>query len=177
MNEKCNMIEVLQHTRHDWLNRLQLIKGNIELGKIEQAKRIINEIVLDTQHEARLTNLKLPEFASMLLTHNWSGHSFRIEYEIVDDLQVSQLDDKLLANWMHRFFRELDDAVHPLYENHLYITIEPLDNKVLFLFHCNGVIKDSSALEQWLRSEHRHAEKVEIRVVSKSEIVVEAIFN
>ena len=64
MNEKWSIIEVFQHTRHDWLNRLQLIKGNIALGKIEQAEQIMDDITMDMRQENRLTNLQMPDFAS-----------------------------------------------------------------------------------------------------------------
>ena len=60
MNEKWNIIKVLQYTRHDWLNRIQLINGNLALGKKNKWNMYMNEIVLDMQQEANLTNLRYP---------------------------------------------------------------------------------------------------------------------
>ena len=39
MRKEWDTIEVLKHARHDWLNKLQLIKGNLSLIKIDQRER------------------------------------------------------------------------------------------------------------------------------------------
>ena len=68
MSENLTINEVFQYIRHDWLNRIQIIKGNIALGKMEQAEQVLDDIVMDMQQEIRLTNLRLPEFTELLLT-------------------------------------------------------------------------------------------------------------
>ncbi|WP_312471145.1 Spo0B domain-containing protein, partial [Neobacillus sp.] len=45
MGKEWDIVEVLRHSRHDWLNRLQLIKGNLDLNRIDRAKAVIDEIV------------------------------------------------------------------------------------------------------------------------------------
>ena len=54
MDKNWTTIETLRQTRHDWLNRIQIIKGNLELNKIDRVKGIIDEIIIETQNEARL---------------------------------------------------------------------------------------------------------------------------
>ncbi len=34
MEKEKELLEILRHTRHDWLNVMQLIKGNLTLKKI-----------------------------------------------------------------------------------------------------------------------------------------------
>jgi stage 0 sporulation protein B (sporulation initiation phosphotransferase) len=76
MKKEWNIIEVLRHSRHDWLNKLQLIKGNLDLNRIDRAKAIIDEIVIETQHETKLSNLHIPLFASLLIRANWESNIF-----------------------------------------------------------------------------------------------------
>ena len=67
INKEWNTVELLRHVRHDWLNKLQLIKGNLDLNKIDRAKEIIAEIVIETQNETKLSNLNFPNFTLLLL--------------------------------------------------------------------------------------------------------------
>ena len=67
MKKEWNTIELLRHVRHDWLNKLQLIKGNLDLNKIDRAKEIIDEIVIEAQNETKLSNLHFPNFTLLLL--------------------------------------------------------------------------------------------------------------
>lgn len=150
MNKNWTVLEALRYTRHDWLNRLQLIKGNLSLGKTDQAERIMDEIVLDMQQEAILSNLQLPQFAELLLTHNWKGCQFRVEYEVVHFPAGMTLDDHLLTQWVSEFFERLNQAAMPYYENCLYVTIDSTNEAVRFLFHFNGIIENMAEIKEWL---------------------------
>ncbi|WP_301294369.1 Spo0B domain-containing protein [Peribacillus frigoritolerans] len=45
MDKNWTTIETLRQTRHDWLNKIQIIKGNLELNRIDRVKGIIDEII------------------------------------------------------------------------------------------------------------------------------------
>ncbi|MCJ8006961.1 Spo0B C-terminal domain-containing protein [Lederbergia wuyishanensis] len=171
-----DILNVIQNTRHDWLNRIQLIKAYISLGKLDQAERVINEIILDTQNEARLTNMKLPQFAAMLLTHNWGKYAFKIEYEILDNIRTDYIDDIALTNWTRSFFDELNRCANPLFENHLYITIEQRDAQIYFQFHFNGSFENSSDIIGWLKEEKSFPNDVNIQEITDSEMVIDVFF-
>lgn len=154
MNKEWDMIEVLRHARHDWLNKLQLIKGNLALDKIDRAKEIIDEIVLESQQEAKLSNLNIPLFASLLLTFNWKNHFFQLEYDVLEVegcSSVKQLDDKALAQWTSAFLKCLNTSVKPYYENHLSVSIEPQDDAARFFFDFSGIIEDKSMLNEFFK--------------------------
>lgn len=177
MRDKWTIIEVLQHVRHDWLNRLQLIKGNLSLGKLDQADRIMADIVMEMKQEAKLTNLKLPQFAEMLITHNWNRYTFQLEYEIVDECRPIQLDDQQLCKWMGDFFQKLHDEANPIHDNYLYVTIECNSENIRFLFHFNGIIENAAKLEHWLTYETGYPKQISFQQNSESEIIIEAIFK
>ena len=39
IKKEWNTVDVLRQVRHDWLNKLQLIKGNLDLNKMERYER------------------------------------------------------------------------------------------------------------------------------------------
>ena len=44
MEQPLTVNEVLRYANHDFLNQLHLIQMNFDLGRVEEAKMIINEI-------------------------------------------------------------------------------------------------------------------------------------
>ncbi|MBY0123944.1 sporulation initiation phosphotransferase B [Bacillus sp. S/N-304-OC-R1] len=150
MKTDWDVIEVLRYARHDWLNKIQLIKGNLALNKIDRAKDIINEIVAEAQAEAKLSNLNIPQFASLLLTYNWENHSFQIEYDVLDGTINGDLNDDWLTNWTCTFFACLNSAIKPFYENYLSVTIEPQIDGTRFFFDFRGIITNKEKLEEFL---------------------------
>ncbi|MFZ3588315.1 Spo0B C-terminal domain-containing protein [Bacillus sp. DJP31] len=148
-----NVVEVLQHSRHDWLNKLQLIKGNLALDRIERAKEIIEEIVIEAQNEAKLTNLQLRDLAGFLMTYNWECHHFILEFEVLGDpINLSHYDVHI-KNWCEQFFTILDESVMKIGDNHLSISIDPIGTEVRFFFDFNGTITDTRKVKEWLQSQ------------------------
>jgi stage 0 sporulation protein B (sporulation initiation phosphotransferase) len=152
MDKEWDIVEVLRHSRHDWLNRLQLIKGNLDLNRIDRAKAYINEIVIEAQHESKLSNFHLPMFASLLLKSNWENHLFQLEYEVLNELEAVKINDDILSNWTKSFFICLDQAIEAFQENHLSITIQPQSDGVRFFFDFSGIIIKKELIEQFLNS-------------------------
>ena len=68
-----NELIQLMYFRHDWMNKLQLIKGNLSLQKYDRVVEIIDEMVIDAKHESKLSNLKTPHLAFDFLTFNWKS--------------------------------------------------------------------------------------------------------
>src|SRR4051794_37661280 len=111
MEKEWDIVEVLRHSRHDWLNRLQLIKGNLDLNRIDRAKTVIEEIIIEAQQESKLTNLKMPLFASLLLKSNWENPSFKLEYEVLQDSEPFQVNEELITTWTSDFFHCLKESI------------------------------------------------------------------
>ena len=138
MRELKNVVEILRHARHDWLNQLQLIKGNLELGKTNRAKEIIDELIIDARNESNLSNLGLDEFSSLLLTCNWKQHYFRLEYEVLEATGTFPLEDQEITGWMNHLFLYLEESFDPQGENHVFISIEVLAEWTRLLFEVRG---------------------------------------
>ena len=150
MGKEWDIVEVLRHSRHDWLNKLQLIKGNLDLNRIDRVKAVIDEIVIEAQHETKLSNLQMPLFAALLLKSNWENPSFKLEYEVLIDSESIKIDDASMTNWTNSFFSCLNQAIEDFQENHLSITIEPQLDGVRFFFDFSGIIIKRELIEKFL---------------------------
>jgi stage 0 sporulation protein B (sporulation initiation phosphotransferase) len=151
---KWNIVDLLSHSRHDWMNKLQLIKGNLYMEKYDRVNDIIEEIIIESQQESKLCNLKMPNFASLLLTFNWSSHHFVLDYEILGQILSLEAYDTIITQWSKSFFNILDKSVDLSSENHVSITIEIGSDKegIRFFFDFNGIIKDIEQITDWLQA-------------------------
>ncbi|MEH7493443.1 sporulation initiation phosphotransferase B [Neobacillus niacini] len=174
MEKEWDIVEVLRHSRHDWLNRLQLIKGNLDLNRIDRAKAYINEIVIEAQHEAKLSNFHLPRFASLLLKSNWENHLFQLEYEVLNEVEAVDINDDILSDWTKSFFICLDRAIEAFQENHLSITIQPQSDGVRFFFDFSGIIIKKELIEQFLTATEI---KVTVKEFSENELGLEVFLS
>jgi len=174
MEKEWDIVEVLRHSRHDWLNRLQLIKGNLDLNRIDRAKEYINEIVIEAQHESKLSNLHLPIFSSLLFKSNWESHLFQLEYEVLNDLEAVEINDDILSDWTKSFFICLDQAIEAFQENHLSITIQPQSDGVRFFFDFSGIIIKKELIEQFLTATEI---KVTVKEFSENELGLEVFMS
>lgn len=173
MKKEWDIVEVLRHSRHDWLNKLQLIKGNLDLNRIDRAKAIIDEIVIEAQNETKLSNLHLPVFASILMKANWESHFFQVEYEIIQDADALRINEYELASWTSMFFDSLNSAVAMYEENHLTITIVPLEEGARFFFEFRGIINKKERIEQFLADAARFTIDMKVKEFSEHELALE----
>lgn len=172
MEREWDIVEVLRHSRHDWLNKLQLIKGNLDLNRIDRAKEVIDEIVIEAQHETKLSNLHMPLFASLLLKSNWINPSFILEYEVFQDSESTTIDDMRITSWTNSLFSCLNRSIEAFQENHLSITIEPQSNGIRFFFDFSGIILQRELMEEFLSS-HEEPLKLEVKEFTENELSIE----
>ncbi len=111
METKWTTIDLLRHSRHDWLNKIQLIKGNLALGKMDRVSGLIEEIIIDAKQEAKVSNLDMPCLAELLLTGNWRHYTFELGFEIIDDIDGFAEQDRSLTRFMLDFFEALNQQV------------------------------------------------------------------
>jgi stage 0 sporulation protein B (sporulation initiation phosphotransferase) len=152
MKKQWNVVEVLRQSRHDWLNKIQLIKGNLALNKLERVREIIEEIVIEAQQEAKLTNLNAMELAELFMTYNWEAHQFFLEYEVLGDVCDLSAYDTELTGWCRSFFQVLEEQTETNGDNHLTISIDVVDGKVRFIFDYSGTITNANSLREWLHN-------------------------
>ncbi|PLT32410.1 Spo0B domain-containing protein [Bacillus sp. V5-8f] len=171
MNKDWKTVEVLQHSRHDWLNRLQLIKANIDLNRIDHVKAIIEDIIIETQNESKLSNLNMPEFVETLLTANWRSFLFRVEFEVISlKPDCGPLDD-FMASWIENLFDCLSQTLGGYGENVLFVAIDENKQQNLRLsFELQGTIENESTLFDFLHESHEKTISTEVTYFSNDEV-------
>lgn len=178
MDKNWTTIETLRQTRHDWLNKIQIIKGNLELNRIDRVKGIIDEIIVETQNEARLSSLNLPKFTEMLLTSNWNNGLFYCEYEIIDVFEGSTEMDGLMYRWTNDFFKILDKNLDPFFENILAVSMCKKEvSDMHCTFHMQGRFIDQSPVIEFLESSLTAEQSIEILECNEDEIFFKMDIN
>lgn len=163
MNKNWTTVEVLRQTRHDWLNKIQIIKGNLELNKIDSVKGYIEEIIIESQQDARLSNLKLPKLSELLMTANWNNWKFECEYEVIEASEGFPQLDQLIYEWTNRYFHMLEKQLDPFTENILTVTLyqnEGMD--ISCSFHLLGKLNDVEGLKTFLLTSLEEEQTIEL---------------
>ncbi|MGG0738731.1 Spo0B C-terminal domain-containing protein [Niallia taxi] len=177
MNRDRDTIEFLRHVRHDWLNKIQLIKGNMALNKTERVEEIIDDIILEAQQEAKLSNLELPAFAAKILTSNWESYSFRLEYEVLNEQKCHCIEDFALTDWTSRFFSVLNESIKKYHDNNLSVSIEPQLTETRLFFDFSGIIEEKKLLIDFLQEKLKDGFLVEKSDISDEELTVELLIK
>lgn len=164
-------VELLRQSRHDWLNKIQIIKGNIELNKIDRVKGLIDEIIVESNQEARLSNLNLPKFSELMMTANWNNWTFDTEYEVIDLVEGFEAIDELMYQWTKAFFELLEEQLDPIAENMLTFHICKKDEIDLRCsFHITGAIKNQEALRSFLAASLTKEQKIHELICTEEEL-------
>lgn len=121
MEKNWTTVELLRHARHDWLNKIQLIKGNMSIGKMDRVEAIIEEIIMDAQMESKISNINMPLLAELILTGNWNRYTFELTYEMIDQFNGYPEYDEILTNWIRSFFEKLSEKADPFSERILTV--------------------------------------------------------
>lgn len=162
MKKDWDILQILGHSRHDWLNFVQLIKGNLDLKKYDRLEEIIQVIIQQTQNESKLSNLHLSQFASKLLVFNWgNSHNFQIKFEVVGATQNLAIFEESLIKWLDDFTFVLNESCQKFGDNHLLIIIELIDESCpQFTFNFHGNLIDVTKIKKFLENEKNWDEQL-----------------
>lgn len=78
MKTPMTVAQSLRHARHDFLNELQLIKMNLDLGRVDEVQAIIRSHGEAAVQMSRLSGLKMEKLEEWLLLAQWRYPEFRI---------------------------------------------------------------------------------------------------
>lgn len=109
MEDRLTVAQSLRHARHDFLNELQMIKLNLDLGRTEQAQALIRTYAEAAMHKSRLSALGLPETEEWLLTAAWRFPELRISF-LCEAQKAPGVADAPMRAWLEAFAGWLKDA-------------------------------------------------------------------
>ncbi|SFL64098.1 Spo0B C-terminal domain-containing protein [Salibacterium qingdaonense] len=142
-------LDILRHARHDWMNIIQIIKGNLSLNRTDRVEEILNETIRRSEHASRLTRLEVPKTALFVLSFNWEPHRFSLDVEVTGEPRDCSRLDECWHEILSSFARELDAAASPGKDNHLLITIHS-EQEPYVEFDFQGSLENRSALRNWI---------------------------
>ncbi|MFG6118968.1 Spo0B domain-containing protein [Thalassobacillus sp. B23F22_16] len=123
------VMELLRHARHDWMNELQLIQGYASMGKMDKVKEKTNDVMQKAEEERRLMNLNTPYLSLWLMSFNWHHPFFRLTYEVKGEtVDLRHKDITLYAHCEEiiRVFERFSDS-STLYQGKVRIELHTSD--------------------------------------------------
>jgi stage 0 sporulation protein B (sporulation initiation phosphotransferase) len=87
------LIEVINHQRHDWLNHIQVLLGYLKLEKYDMCEEYIQRITAEANRDTLVSRLEYPPLVAYLLSFNALHDNVRIEVEIPASFSLLKLDE------------------------------------------------------------------------------------
>ena len=115
--------EALRFARHDFLNQLQLIKMNIDLARLDDAKEVIDHYTTEVKAFYELAKLNLPLTSEWLQTMNWRFAGFQVNISSQIESTCNTLLDASIRHVLEQAITLLHTQLSPFKEQHLNIHI------------------------------------------------------
>lgn len=95
MDEK-DVVDILQHYRHDLMNDLQIVYGYLSMGKVDNVTKKISERLIKDNEERKLLNLGAAKFTLWVIRFNHIYDRLHLNYQIhIEDKLLHDVDDRL----------------------------------------------------------------------------------
>ena len=115
--------EALRYARHDFLNQLQLIKMNIDLARLEEAKAAIDHFTEETRSNYELSKLDLPHTYEWLQTAMWRFPAFQLNVTNHIEAKCNPVLDRIIHDVLEQATNLLHTRLNPFIEQQLHIHI------------------------------------------------------
>ncbi|WP_019413877.1 Spo0B domain-containing protein [Paenisporosarcina sp. TG20] len=124
MNTKpLSVNDALRFARHDFLNQLQLVKMNIDLGQLEDAKTVIDRYTTEVKAFYELTKLNIPYTSEWLQTANWRFLGFQVNITSQIESTCNPLLDHPIYQLLEQTTKLLHEKLNPYSEQQLHVHI------------------------------------------------------
>ncbi|EIM07937.1 sporulation initiation phosphotransferase B [Planococcus antarcticus DSM 14505] len=153
MEKTMTVAQSLRHARHDYLNELQLIKLNLDLGRLQEAQAIIRSHAEAAMHASRLSDIGLPLTEEWLLTANWRFPGFCFHVECPAGKAPSQLDVQFWR-FLERFVEAAKERLDPYQAFQGAISLVSTPTSFEMIITCPG---------NWLNLELLEAQEFTVR--------------
>lgn len=137
-NKTLTVVDSLRFANHDFMNHLQLINLNLELGKIEEAKSLIREISEEYKSYSKLKMIPLPNTVEWLYTFSFQYPAIDLTINSsIDDANHLQNDDEIVE-YLDSTIKQVYNGLDPFLEHKLSIDIQVKQDHVKIQFHLTG---------------------------------------
>lgn len=146
-----DVMQLLQHQRHDILNHLQIIHGYLSMGNTERVKDKVATWMNYLDEERKLFHLQAPLFALWLMRFNNLHTNFRLTYHIDIQEELQAMDRQLVdqCKQIMTLMKEEADQFS-LYELNLEVNEDTKLNTVNIRIIVDGLFLDTEDLKNRL---------------------------
>ena len=117
MNERSLTVgEVLRYANHDFLNQLQLISMNLQLGNVEGAFQQIEKFQQKSQQTSKISKLQYQKTAEWLLTACWRFSAVKLSVNIESSPYVNANVDQTIASYLEHTIIHIYNELDPFTE-------------------------------------------------------------
>ncbi|MEW6423587.1 MAG: Spo0B domain-containing protein [Bacillota bacterium] len=113
--EARSILGVVRAQKHDFLNHLQVILGYLQLNKIPEARKYIEEAVFEINRLSKVNHLYFPEAAlTFLVAQNEAvKRGINIEYDIQTDLNMCALSGGEISACLENILAQVIFSLSP----------------------------------------------------------------
>ncbi|WP_332694187.1 Spo0B C-terminal domain-containing protein [Halalkalibacter lacteus] len=175
MTNQLDVLKALRQTRHDWLNVMQLIKGNLALKRYDRIEEIIDQVTQQSICESKISEIQAASVVYFLLTYNWFSTKMKLEIDVAGDIFSLEKEEIQLLRLCEEITEKLTIGSSTDSENHLLLTFLFTDNKCEMTFDFQGTLEMKS--EDWHQFIKDWEPDVKLVEMSKHECVLIASFT
>ncbi|WP_117170430.1 Spo0B domain-containing protein [Paraliobacillus sediminis] len=160
-----DVVDLLRHYRHDWMNELQLIMGYAQLGKLDKVQQKIEQSVERAVSERKMQNMSLPKMVLWLTQFNWRFDNYQLTH-IINTSETLSIDDQKLYEQLERIMVHFTKYCMKTEMYHGTINIQQLNNQQLKIqLSFSGIFEKSNEL----KNEIEHSDKLLNVEIEKSQ--------
>lgn len=140
--------KALKFSRHDFLNELQLILLNIDLGKWPEAKNALLSATDKMQQVSKLEKLRMPATELWISTFDWVHTVFSktLHCDIIVGKRLA--DDEKVAQMLEQAVSDITRAVDPFHECMMEIQVNATESEWEIRLNLKGPIIDKRPTEK-----------------------------
>lgn len=150
-NQSLTISEVLRFANHDYVNQLQLIRMNLDLGRIEESKKLIQHYSEQLQVFSILNRLQLPQTIEWLQTAGWRYPSLAWKLSGEIKKPVTNDIDQEVVDYLNKTVMHVYDTLDPFTEQILTLDVRVDDHTFAVTFTLNGLWSADAFTEKGLK--------------------------
>ena len=132
------LLEVLRHSNHDLLNHLHLIQMNLDLNRVDEAKRIIDDIAISCKMFSMTNKLGLTKTALWIQMFKWRYPAIMLQLYCDIESPVEQIWDEVIEQYLEKTIIHVYDKLDPFEEQMMTIHIASKENSFSMAVHLTG---------------------------------------
>lgn len=150
-NQSLTISEVLRFANHDFVNQLQLIRMNLDLGRVDESKELIQHFSEQLRVFSILNRLQLPQTIEWLQTAGWCFPSFTWKINGEIKKPVTNEIDQEVVDYLNKTVMHVYDTLDPFTEQILTLDVRVDDHTFAVTFTLNGLWSADAFTEKGLK--------------------------